>query len=119
MGQGKLNPERLRAMESPNLVHSVGKDRPAAGRNVTKSSRTQQLVEQLGLMENRLLTQHLQVRSRLIDMITHYETVFTNGEVALGKTDVLKMKIVLDEGVKPVWVPVQKIRPALQDSLHK
>ena len=107
-----VNPDWLHAMESPNLVHSMGKNRPASGGNITKSNRTQQLVEQLGLMENRLLTKYPQVMSRLIDVITRYERAFTDGDVSVGKTDVLKMKIVLDEGVTPVRAPVRKIKPA-------
>ena len=68
-------------------------------------------------MDNRLLSQHPEVRSKLISLIDHDETVFTDGEVAVGKTDVLKMRIVLDNNAVLVCAPVRKIKPALQDSL--
>ena len=42
---------------------------------------------QVGVMDNSLLCWHMEVRSKLISLIDHYETVFNNGEVAVGKTD--------------------------------
>ena len=118
-GQGELKPEWIWAMESPNLIHSVDKNNPAAAQSSQWSSRTQQLVEQLGVMDNRLLSRHTEVRSKLISLIDCFETVFTDGEVSVGKTDELKMRIVLDSSIKPIRAPVRKIKPALQESLCK
>ena len=91
-GQGQLNPAWLQAMQSHNLIHSVGTEQ-VVGRESTHEW-TQQLVKQLGIMDNRLLMQYPQVRSKLTSLITCYESVFTDSDVAVGKTDVLKMKIV-------------------------
>ena len=115
--QGELNPEWLQAIESPNLVHSVGTKQLVEEEHATE--RTQQLVEQLGLMDNRLLMQYPQVRSKLINLLTRYEAMFTDSDVAVGKTDVLEMKIILDPGVTPVRAAVRKIKPSLQNSLCK
>ena len=70
-------------------------------------------------MDNRLLMQHPKVRSKLISLISRYEFVFTDNDVAVGKTDVLKMKIVLESGVTPVRSAVRKIKPSYQSSLRK
>ena len=43
----------------------------------------------------------------MISLIDRYETVFTDGEVAVGKTDVIKMKIVLYNNVNQ-FVPSEK-----------
>ena len=103
-GQGMINPDWHRAMESLNLVHSVGTEQRAEREHPTE--RTHQLIKQLGLMNNRLLSQHPEVRSKLINIVTRYEAVFTDSDVAVGKTDVLKIKIVLDSGVTPVRAAV-------------
>ena len=55
-------------------------------------------------------TPNRRVRSKLISLIGHYEGVFTDCEVAVGKTDLLKIKIVLDNDVKPICTPVRKIK---------
>ena len=70
-------------------------------------------------MDNRLLSQHPEVRSKLIDIISHHESVFTDEEVAVGKTDVLKMKIVLRDAVTPIRAAVRKIKPHHEESLKK
>merc|ERR1711994_1019967 len=111
-GQGAVNPERRRAMESCNLVMTMGADRPAE--QTPTNERVQHLVQQLGLMDNRLLEQHPEVRSKLIALVTRYESVFTDSDVAVGKTDVLKMKIVLESDVTPVRAAVRRIKPSLQ-----
>ena len=77
------------------------------------TERVQQLVQQLGLMDNRLLAQHPEVRSKLIALVTRYESVFTDSDVAVGKTDLLKMRIVLEPDVTPVRGAVQRIKPSL------
>ena len=92
-------------MESRNLVMTMGAESSVEKAQTTE--RTQQLVQQLGLMENRLLAQHPEVRSKLIDLVTRYESVFTDSDVAVGKTDVLKMKIVLESDVTPVRAAVR------------
>ena len=107
VGQGTINPEWRQAMESLTLVHSMDKGQPTSGSTVPE--RTQQLIEQLGLMENKLLAWHPKVRSNLISLLTRYETVFTDSDVAVGKTDVLKIRIVLDPGATPVRAPVRRI----------
>ena len=83
------------------------------------TERTQQLVQQLGLMENRLLAQHPEVRSKLIDLVTCYESIFTDSDVAVSKIDVLKMKIVLESDVTLVMSALRRIKPSQQSSLHK
>ena len=93
-------------------------DHPLPGGAVS-ADRVQQLVAQLGIMENRLLSQHTEVRNKLINVISHYESVFTDSDVAVGKTDVLKMKIVLESNVTPVRAAVRKIKPQHQESLRK
>ena len=102
-------------MESPSHTNVVGQPEQATEQHSPKSARTQQL----SIMDNRLLSWHTEVRSKLIDLLTHYESVFTDGEVAVGKTDVLIMKIVLDDLSKPIRATMMKIKPSLQDSLHK
>ena len=116
-GQGNVNPAWFQVMKSCNPVHSVDTQPPVEG--AASTERTQQLVEQLGIMDNRLLTQHPEVRSRLIDMLSRYESVFTDDEVAVGKTDLLKMKIVLKDDVTPVRAAVRKIKSHHQESLRK
>ena len=74
-------------MKAPNSINAVGKPKPATEQRDSKLTRNQQL----GIMDNRLLSRHTEVKSKLIDMLTHYETGFTNGEVTVGKTDVLKL----------------------------
>ena len=107
------------ATRSPNLINTAAMNKPDVDPHSQRSSRTQQLVEQLRLMDNRLLNNHPEVRSKLFSLIDCYETVFTDGEVAVGKTDELKIKIVLDSNAKPIHAPVRKIKPSLQESLHK
>ena len=70
-------------------------------------------------MENRLLANHPKVRKALINLIARYESVFTDDDVAVGKTDVLKMKIVLQPHVTPVRAPVRKIKPQLEVELRE
>ena len=70
-------------------------------------------------MENRLLAQHPEVRSKLIDLVTRYESIFTDSDIAVGKTDVLKMKTVLESDVIPVRAVVRRIKLSLQTSLRK
>ena len=60
-----------------------------------RSERAEQLVTQLGIMDNRLIHNHSEVKSKMIDLVDHYEAVFTKGTVTMGKTDLLKMQIVL------------------------
>ena len=83
------------------------------------TERTQQLVQQLGLMENRLLAQHPEVRSKLIDLVTRYESIFTDSDVGVSKTDILKMKIVLESDVTLVMSALRMIKPSLQSSFRK
>ena len=116
-GQGHINPEWYRAVESRNLVNTVNDHPLPAG--AVSADRVQQLVAQLGIMENRLLAQHTEVRTKLINVISQYESVFTDSDVAVGKTDVLKMKIVLESNVTPVRAAVRKIKPQHQESLRK
>ena len=116
-GQGMVNPEWRRAMESCNLIMTMGADRSADQAPTTE--RVQQLVQQLGLMDNRLLAQHPEVRSKLIALVTRYESVFTDSDVAVGKTDLLKMKIVLEPDVTPVRAAVRRIKPSLQSCLRE
>ena len=112
-----VNPAWHRAMVSRNLIHSVDTQQLVEGAHTTK--RTQQLVEQLGIMDNRLLMQHPKVRSKSISLFSRYESVFTDSDVAVGKTDVLKMKIVLESNVTPVRSAVRKIKPEFLSSLRK
>ena len=83
------------------------------------TERTQQLVEQLGIMDNRLLTQHTEVRSKLINMISRYESVFLDDDIAVGETDLLKMKIVVRDDPIPVRAAVRKIKLYHQESLKR
>ena len=70
-------------------------------------------------MDNRLLAQHPEVRSKLIALVTRYESVFTDSDVAVGKTDLLKMRIVLEPDVTPVRAAVRRIKPSLQSCLRE
>ena len=91
--QSQWNPEWLwlmnepRGTKSPNLVNTAKLTKPESDPPVQQSERTEQLVAQLGLMDNRLLSNHPEVRSKMISFIDHYEAVFTDGKVAVGKTD--------------------------------
>ena len=116
-GQGHINPEWYRSMAPPGVVHSV--EAPVAGNGAASLKQTEQLVEQLGIENNRLLAQHPEVRSKLIELVTKYEAVFTDAETAVGKTDVLKMRIVLKDDVVPVRSAVRKIKLGHQESLKK
>ena len=60
-GQGYINPAWYRSMAPQSLVQTVGAQ--AANNGAASVERTQQLVEQLGIMDNRLLTQHPDVIS--------------------------------------------------------
>ena len=116
-GQGHINPEWYRSIAPQGVVQSM--EAPVAGSGAAPPERTEQLVEQLGIQDNRLLEQHPEVRSKLINLVKHYEAVFTDDETAVGKTDVLKMKIVLRDDVVPVRSAVRKIKPGHQESLKK
>ena len=116
-GQGRVNPAWYQAMELCNPIHSVDTQPPVE--LAASTELTQHLIEQLGIMDNRLLLQHTEVRSKLIDVVSRYELVFTDSDVAVGKTDVLKMKIVLQDDVIPVRSAVSKIKPQHQESLRK
>ena len=59
-----------------------------------------------------------EVRKALINLIARYESVFTDDDVAVGKTDFLKMKIVLQPHVTPVRAPVRKIKPQIDIKLR-
>ena len=61
---------------------------------------------------------HPKVREKLISIIADYECVFTDDDVAVGKTDLLKIKIVLQPNVTPVRVAVRKIKPQLAEGLQ-
>ena len=63
-------------MESRNLVHSVGTEQRVGGEHHTEQN--QQLVKQLGIMDNRLLLQYPEVRDKLVSIIARYESVFTD-----------------------------------------
>ena len=116
-GQGHINPEWYRSMAPQGVVHSV--EAPGASNGAASPERTQQLVEQLGISNNRLLAQHPEVRSKLIELVSKYEAVFTDADTAVGKTDLLKMRIVLKDDVVPVRAAVRKIKPGHQESLRK
>ena len=68
-------------------------------------------------MDNRLLANHPEVRQTLINLVTRYESVFTDDDNAVGKTNLLKMKIVLQPHVTPVRAPVRKIKHQLEVEL--
>ena len=70
-------------------------------------------------MDNRLLAQNTEVRSKLTNMISRYESMFTDDDIAVGKTDVLKMKIVVRDDATPVRAAVRKIKSHHQESLKK
>ena len=70
----------------------------------------QQLISQLGIMENSLLSINLKVRDCPIQLMTLYYFVYTNQEEAVGKTDPLKMRIVVEKGAVLVRAPVRKIK---------
>ena len=53
----------------------------------------------------------------MVQLIHTYKSFFTDIEIAVGKTDVLKMKIVLSNDAVPVHTPVHKIKLHLLDSL--
>ena len=67
--------------------------------------RTRHSVTQFGLKENRLLNNNPKVRDKLIHLIDRYQSVFTDGEVAVGKTDDLRIKNVLIDDAVPVHTP--------------
>ena len=50
----------------------------------------------------------------MISLIDCYESVWLDGE-----TDLLKMKILLDDVAIPICAPVCKVKPHFQDSLHE
>ena len=60
-------------------VHAVAQ--PARGQGAVPAERTQQLIQQLGIMDNRLLANHPEVRQSLINLVTRYECVFTADEL--------------------------------------
>ena len=73
-----------------------------------------QLVEQLGIINNRLLSSNTKVGDCLVRLIDQYEAVFTDECTAVGKTNVLTMFIVLSDDVKSVHAHVHKTIPHLQ-----
>ena len=105
---GEINPEWSRTIESQANVHALTPHAP--GQEAVSPERTQQLVQQLGIMDNRLLANHPEVRQTLINLITRYESVFTDDDNALGKTELIKMRIVLQPHVTPVRAAVRKIK---------
>ena len=62
---GRLNPEWCRAMETRAGVHAVAQ--PAQRQGAVSTERTQQLVQQLDIMDNRLLA-NPEVREALLVM---------------------------------------------------
>ena len=76
---GSLNPVWLQAIEDQKGVHAVAQ--PARGQGAVPAERTQQLIQQLGIMDNRLLANHPEVRQSLINLVTRYECVFTADEL--------------------------------------
>ena len=114
-GQGYINPECYRSVAPQGVIRTV--EAPAVSSGAASAERTKQLVEQLGIMDNRLLTQHPEVRSKLISLVNRYEAVFTDEDTAVGKTDLLKMKIVLRDDVVPVRSAVRKIKSSHQESI--
>ena len=70
-------------------------------------------------MDNRLLDNHPEVRQQLINLITRYENVFTDDDNAVGKTELIKMRIVLQPHVTPVRAAVRRIKPQQEADLRK
>ena len=55
----------------------------------------------------------------MVHLIHKFEAFIIDDEVAVGKTDLLKMKIVLQDDVTPVRAAVRKIKTHHQESLRK
>ena len=69
---GDINPLWMNAMITHDCIHMLSTAKRAAETCKPVASRTQQLVEQLSLMENKLLRQHTKVRSKLISVMECY-----------------------------------------------
>ena len=65
------------------------------------AERFTQLVEQLGLDNNKLLCNHPKVKSDLIEIIAKYSQVFITDSTKVGKTNCLSMRIVLQDQAVP------------------
>ena len=109
---GEYSKEFLQMMEAPR---KVCRDRVYSGgvhhvRSQPMSERVSQLVEELGLENNRLLNNHTEVKSKLIELVAKYHEVFTNASTKVGKTDKLSMKIVLRDDSVPTRAHVRRVK---------
>ena len=74
------------------------------------SERVKQLVEELGLENNRLLNGNRKVKAQLIETVAKYHEVFTTDVTKVGKTDRLSMKIVLKDNAVATRAHVRRVR---------
>ena len=55
----------------------------------------------------------------MVQLIHKFQDVSTEGEVAVEKTELLKIKIMLSDDAVPVMAPVHEIKPHLQENLQE
>ena len=77
------------------------------------------MILQQVIMENKLLSANLKKRNPLVQIFISFQCVIINKEVAVGRTDFWKVRILLEEGVVPVRDTVREIEPYLQNSLKE
>ena len=67
------------------------------------TARGEELAKQINLEDNEILSKHPpQVKARFWRLVNTYETVFTDEDVAISHTDIVKMNIKLTKQAVPV-----------------
>lgn len=108
----------------PVKERKLTNDTGAAGKNLESMNETgcdnvQELYRDLKLDENPLLRKNPAIKRKVKALIYKYRTVFTNPEVSLGKTDLIKCKIRLRPGAVPVKAKNRPFNPAQTQELRK
>ena len=86
-----------------NNVNVRKKGKPDIKAPIT--ARGDELAKQLNLNNNDILNQHPQARERVRHLVNLYESVFTDKDVAVGHTELVKMdiKLVKEANLFGLW----------------
>ena len=95
VARGKYKQQWVETLTAPRKSTPPAAQRVYHMEDRLTAERVTQLVEQLGLNNNRLLRNHPKVKSDLIEIITKYSNMFITDSTKVGKTNRLSMRIVL------------------------
>ena len=84
-----------------------------------RKKRLQELLKELKINENIMLTKNPKVKTSVIKLIDKYLNVFAHGQTQYGNTDKIEFSVKLKEGSKPVKSAVRPLNPDQRASLKQ